>query len=153
MAQKCHEGHCGPCFLCNGQSTKYTHPVRFRSEEYTFLCQCEDREIDATVCICYPCHKQIQRNIGNTGFKPRWQKHNIKTTVCGIEGCKKEAIKNTHLASREDIEHIFNKAVTSFTVEDDAISVPLCQSCYNELYTHLNLSLPCASCGGKPRRG
>jgi len=69
-----------------------------------------------------------------------------QTTVCGIEGCKKEAIKTHTLHPEMILNTIFNKAVTSFTVEDDAISVPLCQSCYNELYTHLKLSLPCASC-------
>ena len=99
-SQKCHEGHCGPCFLCNGQSTKYSHQVRFKSEEYTFLCQYEDREIDATVCICYPCHKQIQRNIGIHDGRNT----TLRLLCVVLRAVKRKPLK-THLASRDDIEH------------------------------------------------
>ena len=152
---KCHDGPCGPCFLCASETSKYTHPERFSNDQYTFLCKFEDREINKTVCICYACYKQIQRNIHNTEFKPRWKKKsNIKTrTRCSIESCENTAIKTTHLASKEDIEHILDQPLMSFTVEDAEISVPLCQTHYNQLYTQLSISSPCKSCGGKPRKG
>ena len=152
---KCHDGPCGPCFLCASEISKYTHTQRFSNDQYTFLCKFEDREINKTVCICYACYKQIQRNIHNTEFKPQWKKKsNIKTrTRCGIESCENTAIKTTHLASKEDIEHILDQPVMSFTVEDAEISVPFCQTHYNQLYTQLSISSPCKSCRGKPRKG
>ena len=96
---KCHDGPCGPCFLCTSHSTKYSHSKRFNSEVYAFLCRLEEQEIDKT---CYPCYKQTQINVHNTEFKPWWQKEsNIKNKIrCGIENA----------AIREYIEHILRSA-------------------------------------------
>ena len=63
-------------------SPKNTHTWR---EEYEFLCEIEDREIDKSVCICYPCYKQIQRNID----KPRLTHYSLRATptVCTVTLC------------------------------------------------------------------
>ena len=153
-SRKCHDGPCGPCFLCKSASKQFTHPVRFNSEQYTFLCKFEEQCIDKTVCICYPCSKDIKRNINNMLFKPRWRKAEKKCNGrCAIQSCENTAIKNTHLASNEDVEKILERPVISFTVVDEVVSVRLCQKHYNEVYCRLNLSSPCESCGSKPRKG
>ena len=86
-------------------------------------------------------------------FNHRWHKRKQKPTLrCVIQSCGNIAVKNTHLASRSNIQSILNQPVTSFTVEEEDISVPLCQMHYNQLYTQLNLS-PCEACGCKPRKG
>ena len=155
LARKCHSGPCGPCFLCTGCSSKYTHPEKFTHEQYRFLCSVEEDEIEKSVCICYPCHKQIQRNINNTQFKPRWKKNAIKPKFikCGIEGCSNAFAKKTNLANKENVEQILQQPLVSFSIEKHQISVLLCLSHYNQLYSQLNPSSPCHSCGCKPTKG
>ena len=65
---KCHTGSCGSCSLCRTRGSKYTHPKRFTSQQYEFLCKLEERDVDKSACICYPCHKQIQRNVDKDNF-------------------------------------------------------------------------------------
>ena len=151
--RKCHEGPCGPCYLCGMSTSKYTHPVRFTTDQYALLCKVENEEIDKSVCICYACNMQIQRNQQSTTFKPRWKKNTTKTEyLCGIENCGSLVKKRTQLASKNDIERILGGQVMTFTVTEDKVSVPLCQAHYNHLYTHLTTSAPCDFCAGKPRK-
>ena len=150
-AQKCHDGPCGPCFLCHGHSPKYSHPERFDAEQYTFLCEIEKKNIDKSVCICYACTKQIRRSGNTPTFKPRWLKSSRPDhNRCGMKNCENGACKKTHLASCDQIETL---PVVSFTIENDITSVPLCQQHYNQLYCQLHLASPCDSCGDKPKKG
>ena len=149
--QKCHNGPCGPCSLCKSLSSKYTHPERFDTEQYKFLCEVEEREICKTDCICHCCSKQIKRNVSNENFTPRWKSRHPTTNKCGIGGCTSEAKKNTQLASTEEIEMVMGQSVTSFTVAADRTIVPLCQVHYNEVY-HLLQPITCDACGIKPRK-
>ena len=71
----------------------------------------------------------------------------LRLGVLAIESCRDTAIKNTRLESWEDIQNLLEQPVTSFTVEDSDVSVPLCPTHYN-LYTPLNLSSE--ACRGKP---
>ena len=64
------------------------------------------RKIKKTACMCYACHKQIQRNINNDSFKPRWRKLESKESKrCGIADCKAIASKVTQMATTEEIEY------------------------------------------------
>lgn len=106
------------------------------------------------MCICYACNMQIQRNILNPIFTPRWKKKTSKTrSRCGIECCEATAIKCMHLASKEEVEQTLDQRITVFSVETTTISIPLCQTHYNRLYTQLTTAAPCESCGEKPRKG
>ena len=154
-SRKCHQGAWGPCFLCHNQSAKYTHPERFDDEQYAFLCAVEDTPIDKYVCICYACSKLHKRNINNPKFEPQWKaKSNKAQSKCSIQNCENTACKNTSLASGDKIEHLIGQPIVAFTIDEDAHStVRLCQVHYNHLYVQLNLSAPCESCGGRPRKG
>ena len=82
----------------------YTHPERFSAQVYEFLCMLEEKNIEKTACICYACHKQIQRNINNDSFKPCWRKLESKESKrCGIADCKAIASK---MATTEEIEYV-----------------------------------------------
>ena len=72
--QKCHDGPCGPCSLCKMHSSKYTHPERFNTEQYTFLCEVEEREVSKIKRICYCCSKQIKRNVRNHQLEVKGQR-------------------------------------------------------------------------------
>lgn len=124
--RKCHDGPCGPCSLCYTYSRKYIHPGNLEGEQFTFLCEIESRVINMTECICYSCSKQIKRNINKQNFTPRWRSKSMTKSRCSIEGCTNDTIKNTHLASCEEIEQVLDQTVTSFTVTDTT-SVALCQ--------------------------
>ena len=151
---KCHQGPCGPCFLCHKQSSKFTHPEKFDDAQYTFLCAVEERPIDKYVCICYACSKQLKRNVSNPKSEPRWKAKPTKPqSKCSIQNCDNAACKNTNLASGDQIERLIGKPIVAFTVEEDASTVRLCQVHYNQLYVQLHLSSLCESCGGKPRKG
>ena len=103
---------------------------------------------------CYACHKQIQRNINNDSFKPRWRKLESKESKrCGIADCKAIASKVTQMATTEEIEYTLEQKVVSFTIDGMGVHVPLCQTHYNNLYTQINTVSTCASCGGRSKRG
>ncbi len=152
---KCHQGTCGPCFLCRAESTKYTHPEKFDAQQYTFLCEVESASIDKCVCICYACSKQLKRNVNNPKFQPRWRQDRSDTfqKKCSVQSCENAAQKKTSLASAQQIEHLIGQPIVSFTVEQAVSSVNLCQVHYNHLYSQLTLPVHCESCGGKPRKG
>ncbi len=153
-SRKCHQGPCGPCFLCHDQSTKYTHPEKFDPQQYAFLCEVESKTMDKCVCICYVCSKQLKRNTSYPRFQPRWRgRSNKSQTKCSIQSCENEAHKTTSLASAQEVEHLIGHPIVSFTVEHNASTVSLCQSHYNYLYIQLTRSMPCESCGREPRKG
>ena len=152
-SRKCHQGPCGPCILCQDQSTKYTHAERFDNEQDAFLCKVQNSSIDKHACICYACSKQVKRNINNPKFEPRWQSKPKVKAKCSIQKCENTVSKKTNLASGEDIKQVLGQPIVSFTVGEDETTVGLCQAHYNQLYTQLSLSAPCESCGGKPKKG
>ena len=94
----------------------------------------------------------MQRNI-NAKFRPRWRNVQSKSSKCGIASCDSATSKVTQMATKEEIQHILDQKVVSFTIDEAEIHVPLCQAHYNWAYTHLNTASACESCGGKPRRG
>ena len=152
-SRKCHDGLCGPCFLCHSESTKYTHPEKFDNKQYAFLCEVENKLVDRCVCVCYACSKQLKRNLGNPMFEPRWRTKQKCQSKCSIQNCENLASKKTSLASGEEIERFIGQPVVSFTVEEAVSTVSLCQLHYNHLYRQLNFSVPCDSCGEKPKKG
>ena len=59
--------------------------------------------------LCMP-QKQIQRNINNESFRPRWRKTESKEVKrCGIADCKAKASKVTQMATKEEIEHTLDQ--------------------------------------------
>ena len=154
-SKRCHQGTCGPCILCKSESvSKYTHAEKFNDETYSFLCNLQGTAIDKCACICYPCAKQMKRNINNPNYEPRWRsKPSTQQPQCSIKDCKNTLCKRTKLASVEDIEHILQQPVVSFTVEESVTTVGLCRDHYNLLYTQLHVSATCESCDAKPKKG
>ena len=63
--QECHDGPCGPCFLPKTHCNKYANPEHFDSEQYTFLCGVEEREVSIRECIATPALNKIKINVGN----------------------------------------------------------------------------------------
>lgn len=95
----------------------------------------------------------LKRNVNNPKFEPRWKaKPNKPQSKCSIQNCDNAACKNTNLASGDQIERLIGKPIVTFTIEEDASTVRLCQVHYNQLYVQLHLSSLCESCGGKPRK-
>ena len=97
-SRKCHEGPCGPCSLCHRQSSKFTHTERLNVLQYQFLCEAENN-VDKSTCICYACFKQLNRNVGNPNFRPRWKRCSSQSTgKCSIQGCEHNMHKSTCIA-------------------------------------------------------
>ena len=86
-------------------------------------------------------------------FEPRWRTKQKCQSKCSIQNCENLASKKTSLASGEEIERFIGQPVVSFTVEEAVSTVSLCQLHYNHLYRQLNFSVPCDSCGEKPKKG
>ena len=106
-------------------------------------------------CICYPCSKQLKRNVGNKNFLPRWHpRQSDKPSCCSITGCKQAAKKRTQITLNE-AEKIFKKPVAMFEVtdEEDIVCVRLCTEHYNTAYMHTHTPSSCAACNSKPRKG
>lgn len=153
-SRKCHEGPCGPCSLCHRQSSKFTHTERLNVLQYQFLCEVENTNVDKSTCLCYACFKQLNRNVGNPNFRPRWKQCSSQSTgKCSIQGCEHNMHKSTCIATAAEIEQVIGKPIVAFNVEEDGSSINLCQAHYNYLYSQLTLSTACESCGGKPRKG
>ena len=158
MAQtsgKCHSGPCGPCKLCQKPSNKYTHPVKFTDTEYEFLRGLERGNVSKDVCVCYPCSKQLKRNIGNENFQPRWLDGPKDTLFrCGVSGCKHAGKKRTELVLNT-VEEIFHHPLVTFEVTDQesTVSARLCIEHYNAVYSYTHPPSPCAACGSMPRKG
>ena len=130
------------------------HPERFSPQQFAFLCELEGESIEKTACICYACDKQIQRNMKNENFMPRWrERKNEVVKRCGIANCKGEASKVTQMTTKDKIEHTLNNKVVLFTTDGAVVHVPLCQMHYNNVYTHIHTPTTCDSCGGKARKG
>ena len=69
--------------------------------------------IDKCACICYPCAKQLKRNINNPTYKPRWcNKPSIQQPQCSIKNCRNTLCKRTKLASVQDVERILQQPVS-----------------------------------------
>ena len=123
---KCHEGPCGACYLCGIHASRYTHPEGFSSElhqgthtqrdsavSYTPSCVSKRSKIYNVRCICYACY---MHNIHNPTFTPHWKTKPSKTrSRCSIECCEATAVKCTHLASKEEVEHTLNQMVTALS--------------------------------------
>ena len=101
-----HKCPCGPCLLCRGQSSKYTHVDKLDSAQYSILYEIEKSEINKSACICSACSKQLKRNIANPNFMPRWRKSSEKENLskCGLGNCHDYATKTTTLASCEEMQ-------------------------------------------------
>ena len=108
---KCHTGPCRPCSLCGSRISKYTHPERFSAQVYEFLCKLEEKNIEKTACICYACHKQIQQNINNDSFKPRWRVRRVRDVVL-------QTVK-LHIASK-----VTQMATIEYTLDQKVVSLP-----------------------------
>lgn len=152
MASKVHKGDCEVCSLCHKSSTRYKHAINMSEKMYKFLCDVEGSTIRKETCICHACYKQVNRNVGNQSYHPRWRpKPKVKGT-CSVEKCSLELYRNTNLSNPAEIATLLNVRLTSFTVDTDGNTVPLCRSHYNRLYSILREpSKCCDSCGTKPK--
>ena len=71
---------CGPCSLCDQERVRYLQCGKLNKA-------CKDKliELDHVLpdkaCICTACVDNIKKNMGNTHYKPRWQKHTVKCSV------------------------------------------------------------------------
>ena len=91
--------------------------------------------------ICSAWFKQLNRNIGNPNFRPRWKRCSSQSTgKCSIQGCKHNMHKSTCIATEAEIEQVIGKPIVAFNVEEDGSSINLCQAHYNYLYSQLTLS-------------
>ena len=153
MASRIHGGHCGPCSLCHKDSTRYSHAINLQDQVYNFLCSIEGKSIVKEACICHACIKQIQRNIGNPTYHPRWRPKKEKTCTCSVEKCGVEVYRNTNLATPSEVSSVLHTRVTTFTVDDTDSTVPLCKKHYTELYSILRAPSTqcCEACGAKPK--
>ena len=152
MASKVHSGHCGACSLCRKSSTRYKHAVNMDERLYKFLCDVEGTTIQKEACICHACYKQVDRNIGNLSYHPRWRPKLKVKGACSVEKCTSESYRSTNLSSPTEIATLLNVRLTSFTVDPDGNKVPLCRSHYNHLCSILREPPKCCeSCGTKPK--
>ena len=114
MATKLHEGKCGPCHLCEQESTKYTHLEKkwiayLQSSFMMTLCR--------EVCICHACYKQASTNVNNPTFQPRWKpKQALPKAICSVDTCDKTVYRNTNMASREQIENLVGQKLVTFAI-------------------------------------
>ena len=135
-SRKCHKGPCGPCSLCHRQSSKFTHAGRLDVLQFQFLCETENTKVDKSTCICHACCKQLNRNVGNPNFRPRWKQWSSQSRGrCGVQGCEHSIHKCTRIATAAEIEQVVGKPIVAFNVEEDGSSINLCQAHYNYLYS------------------
>ena len=120
---------------------------------YKFLCNVESMTIQKEACICHACYKQLNRNVGNSSYHPRWRPKPKLKGACSVEKCSSESHRSTNLSSPTEIATLLNVRLTSFTVDTDGNKVPLCRSHYNHLSSILREPPECCeSCGTKPKR-
>ncbi len=131
MAQSnVHDGKCGPCHLCEKDSTKYTHLAITPNE----------------ACICYACYKQASRNINNSNFHPRWEVKPPSTEVpCSVLTCTNAVYRHSNIACRKEIEEIVEEKVVIPAADDDR-ATSLCQDHYCLVRTAINAPQSCRSC-------
>ena len=153
MATKAHDSISGPCHLCQKFSARYSHAGKMQEQTYDFLCNIEGTEVSKAACICHACLKQINRNVGNPTYHPRWRPKKEKG-VCAVEKCGTVMHRCTNLADPTEVASLLKVRLTAFVVGDDGIgsSVPLCRSHYNHLHSILRAPPQrCESCGSKPK--
>ena len=141
---------CGPSrSLCNQDSRRYSHPPKMKQAVYKLICSVEGvEELDDMTCICHACYKQVDRNISNENFQPRWKDRSSSKGSCVIDGCSKGAYRRTQIASPVAIGTILGKRVaTSDTY------TPLCKHHYTHVQNTLRAPQPCSSCNTKPKWG
>ena len=112
MATKLHEGKCGPCHLCEQESTKYTH-----------LGEKMDCVVAKLICdhfmqrsVYMPCMlQQASTNVINPTF--RWKpKQALPKAICSVDTCDETVYRNTNMASREQIENLVGQKLVTFAI-------------------------------------
>lgn len=101
---------CGPCSLCNRTSTRYFHTDSWDSDKYThFTNSVLPPALTAKkhMCICRACHHDIDSNISNEKYIPRWKKLKsskpTEFTPCSIQGCTSNADVTTIAINLDNI--------------------------------------------------
>ena len=119
---------------------------------YKFLCNVESMTIQKEASIFHACYKQLNRNVGNPSYHPRWRPKPKLKWACSVEKCNSESYRSTTLSSSTEIATLLNVRLTSFTVDADGNKVPLCRSHYNHLCSILREPPECCkSRGTKPK--
>ena len=121
MATKAHDSICGPCHLCRKFSARYCHAGKIQEQTYDFLCNIEGTEVSKAACICHACLKQINRNVGNPTYHPRWRPKKEKG-VCAVEKCGTVMHRCTNLADPTKVASLLEVRLTAFVVGDDEFS-------------------------------
>ena len=156
---KRHVGPCGPCVLCSKTSSKYRHFDGLSTHTQTTICnnlpKGDTGSLRQDSCICYACVLQVDHNIGNPRFIPRWipRLKREKSGKCSVETCKQPLHCNTNLVTPSELEQLLGVKVVCFTVTDKETAISLCREHYTSMYTHIHIKQTCASCGEKAKRG
>ena len=113
MATKSHEDKCGPCHLCEQESTNYTHLEKkdcvVASSFVITLCR--------EVCICNALYKQASTNVNNPTFQPHWKpKQALPKAICSVDTCGETVYRNTNMASRDQIENLVRQKLVPFAI-------------------------------------
>ena len=92
MSNDKHE--CGPCSLCNRTSARYFHTESWDSDKLTHFINhvCPPKlTTNDRICICRACHHDIDSNISNENYVPRWKKLKVSKLVefspCHVQDC------------------------------------------------------------------
>ena len=144
-----HQGKCGPCSLCNRESSRYTHPGKMDQMVYNLICGVEGNPLSNTACMCHACYKQASRNVGEENYHPRWKPKESVKEECAVLRCTEVVHRRTNIASTTHMEQILESKISSSKHED----ILLCQTHYMSVYTSLHAPHPCDSCKCKPKRG
>jgi len=149
MASKIHAGKCGPC---KKESTKYAHLNKIDPKASELICQLEQLDQQCEACICHACYKQVQRNLENPDYHPRWRDKTQSIDICSIENCNESAYRHTAIASPQNIELLVGKKLVSLpSTSSEQVRTSLCQQHYTLVHTSIHTRQPCESCGCKPK--
>ena len=141
---------CGPCSLCNRTSTRYFHTDSWDSDKYThFTNNVLPPALTAKkhMCICRACHHDIDSNISNEKYIPRWKKLKsskpTEFTPCSIQGCTSNADVTTIAINLDNIPE---------GMELTGQSSKFCSAHYHYVYNYQH-QIKCKICGIKAKVG
>ncbi len=70
-----------------------------------------------------------------------------------MEKCQQPLHSSTNLVTAEQLHQILDERVTAFSIDASQAYLGLCQDHYLAMYRQLHQASPCASCGGRPKKG
>ena len=97
MATKLHECKCGPCHLCEQESTKYTHLEKMDCVVAKFIC---DLFMQRSVYVMHATNKHRQMLIIQLFSQLE------ALTSCSVDMSDETVYRNTNMACREQIEKL-----------------------------------------------